>query len=199
MVSAYASMGIKQYNLLGINMKKLLAMLLLTVTGAANAALVTYDWTWTGTVNNAKGTMSYSDVFANTGVITGENIAGFTIQGYTGDTLRFDWDLATGTQNNPFRLSFDTTAKTLVFGGFYPTAMDSVVWGNDAVGALVCGSGSCGFYGNGVTFDGVSVSNKAQFSFTPAAAPVEVPEPAGILLLGIGIAGIWMSRKKVNS
>lgn len=178
-------------------MKKLIVLLLLTLSGVANAGLIAYDWTWTGgsSGNNAIGTMSYSDSLANTGVITASSISGFSIQGYTGTNLRFAWDLATGTQSNPFQLSFDTTSGALVFGGFYPTALDSVVWGDDSQAALVCGNGSCGFLGSGLTFDGISVSDKSQFVFS-LAAPTSVPEPTSILLLGAGLACIGLARKK---
>lgn len=181
-------------------MKKIIALLLFALCGVANAGVVTYDWTWTGGFSgtHAKGTMSYSDTLANTGVINGSSITDFSIQGYTGTNLQFTWDLATGAQSDPFRLSFDTTSHQLNFGGLFPTALNSVVWGNDAQAALICGSGSCGFYGSGLSFAGISVTDKSQFVFTAVAAPVSVPEPAGIFLLGIGIAGVLISRKRSN-
>lgn len=164
-------------------------------SGAANAGLIGYDWTWTGsasTGNHAVGTMSYDDTLAGTGIITVGDIAEFSIEGFTGTTSQFTWDLSTGTQNNPFQLSFDTTIGNLVFGGTYPSALDSVVWGNDSQAALICGNSSCGFTGSGLSFDGISVGNKAQFQFTTSS----VPEPASIALLGLGLAGLGFSKKK---
>ena len=180
-------------------MKKLLIYSLLMFSGAANAGLISYDWTWTGsssTGNHAEGTMSYDDALVGTGIITAGDIAEFSIEGFTGTTSQFSWDLSTGAQNNPFQLSFDTTLGDLVFGGTYPTALDSVVWGDDSLAALVCGSGSCGFQGAGLSFDSISVTNKAQFEFTLANSPSPVPAPAAVWLFGSGLIGLIGIRRK---
>ncbi len=178
-------------------MKKTILALALTLSGIAHAGVIAYEWTWTGTLgNHANGTMSYSDTLADSGLIDAEDIAGFSISGYNGSELKFTWDLATGTQNNPFRLSFDTSTRELNFGGRYPAASNAVVWGNDAVNALVCGLGTCGFFGANTIFGGVPVADKTQFVFTLIDGASDVPEPAAMLLLGIGAAGLLASRKK---
>lgn len=178
-------------------MKKTIVALALALSGTANAGLIAYDWTWTGTQgNHAAGTMAYSDALADSGLIYAQDIASFSIRGYNGSELKFTWDLATGTQNNPFRLSFNTSTHELNFGGRYPDASNAVVWGDDSRNALVCGLGSCGFFGGNTTFGGVPVSDKRQFVFTLANASSDVPEPAAMLLLGIGAAGLLASRKK---
>jgi hypothetical protein len=56
-------------------------------------------------------------------------------------TSLFNWNLSDPGAGNPFRLSFDTDAGDLVFGGKYPDAVDAVVWGDDSDVALGCGGG----------------------------------------------------------
>lgn len=162
---------------------------------AANAAPISFDWTWTGSSGySAAGTMSYSDTLAGTGVITAGSISTFTIEGFSGTTSLFTWDLATGAQSNPFQLSFDTNSLQLVFGGFYPTASDSVVWGDDGgVGALICGTGNCGLTGPFGGFVGFrDVADKSQFVFTQVKS---VPAPGALALLCLGLLGMGFARQ----
>ena len=178
-------------------MKKTILALALALSGTAHAGVIAYEWTWTGTQgNHANGTMAYSDALANSGLIYADSIASFSIRGFNGSDLKFTWDLATGTQGNPFRLAFNTSTHQLDFGGTYPTASNAVVWGNDSVNSLVCGTGSCGFFGFNTIFGGVPVADKTHFVFTLANGSSDVPEPAARLLLGIGAAGLLASRKK---
>lgn len=182
---------------MGKSMHKTILALALVLPGIAHAGVIAYDWTWTGTQgNHANGTMAYSDALADSGIIYAGDIASFSIRGYNGSELKFTWDLATGTQNNPFRLSFDTGTHELNFGGRYPAASNAVVWGDDSRNALVCGLGTCGFFGANTIFGGVPVADKTQFVFTLVDGSPDVPEPAAMLLLGIGAAGLLASRNR---
>ncbi len=180
-------------------MKKTMFALALALSGTAHAGVIAYDWTWTGTQgNHANGTMAYSDALEDSGIIYAQDIASFSIRGYNGTELKFTWDLATGRQNNPFRLAFDTSTHALVFGGRYPDAANAVVWGDDSRNALVCGLGSCGFFGFNTIFGGAPASDQRQFVFTLADGSTDIPEPRALLLLGIGAAGLFASRRKTR-
>lgn len=170
-----------------------------SLANVANAGLLEFNWNWTGTSGyTATGTMGYSDTLENTGVITAGSIDTFSMEAFSGVTSLFTWDLATGTQNNPFQLSFDTTLEKLVIGGFWPTATDSIVWGNDSDsgGSLICGTGSCGVYGE-LDAGWRPVSDDSQFVFTRKAS--DIPEPSTLAILALGIIALTSRRFKKQS
>lgn len=178
--------------------KKLLFLTLLFTASAANAGLIEYEWTWTGTSGyGARGTMAYSDALAGTGVITASSISAFTIEGLSGTTSLFTWDLATGVQSYAFQLSFDTISQSLIFGGYYPTALDSVVWGDLSSAGLGCGTGSCGLFVGGSFLGFRAVTDKTQFTFTQVASSVSEPETLALLMLGL--AGLTVAKRKKSA
>jgi hypothetical protein len=169
---------------------------------AAQASLLTFDWAWEGSDGRAtaRGSLAYDASLAGTGLITAPDIADFSIEGLLDGVVGFSWDLSVGTTTYPFQLSFDTNAEDLVFGGLYPTATDSVVWG-DVPGlgdGLICGTGSCGLYIDGSSYGWRGVWDKTQFTVTRASGPAPgaaVPEPLPAGLAGLALLGLAALRR----
>lgn len=158
-------------------------ILSLVLTSPANA--VTYSFCWVGAEGyRVEGTISYPDVAS--GILTEDDLTGFTIKGFHGGAYLGRWSLTQRGADDPVTIRFDADALAFPMGGD-PTAGTYQAW--NAGGAVTdCGNPGFGFNGGNraqdVCVNGNFIDESGVAPDTPLKISGDPSNPCGPMLMG---------------
>jgi hypothetical protein len=164
-----------------------------------NAALFGIDWVgnndWTMT-----GQFSFADSLLGTGAIDGTQIDSLFIEVFQGGVSQGSWDMLVDGIFETLNFNFDTTTEMFLVGGL-SSGPEGQRWNVDA---FTCPDPGVGFgSGNngqvvcvdGSTFGFIPIANST-LTATRLDGVAEVPAPGTLLLLGAGLAGLILMRRR---
>jgi hypothetical protein len=172
------------------------AILLLTlacVSFPSSARAIAFDISWTGSGGyTMSGTFSYDDSLIGTGAIDETDIDTLMITVFKDGASQGTWNLADGSGGpNPFNFNFNATTELFAVGGYH-TGTAGQVWNHVAnpVGFISGNAGQLVSVGSS-QYGYIEVGNS-----TLTATRQPVPEPGSLLLLGTGLAGLAVRRRR---
>ena len=170
-----------------------LALILLIFSGGANAALITYDFSWTGANGySLQGSFSYDDAVLegyrpSPGWLGQSDLTSFTMTGYhNGEILGSFTGLLAG---DPAESQFNFNYESESFGTYqlwnvFGSETDTVGFGS--------GSANQRLYFNGSVGESVILTENTTLVATKVNV---VPIPAAVWLFASALAGLgWMRR-----
>jgi hypothetical protein len=169
---------------------------------AANADPIAYDISWTGSGGyTMTGMFSFDDSLLGTGAIDETSVLSLMIEGFLNNVSVGTFDLfgdAPLLGADTFNFNFDTTLETFIVGGF-SSSLTGQDWGVSVGGGSCSTSGfgfSSGSGSQGICIAGTGFTGSVPINSPTLAATRSVPEPGTLALLGIGLLGLGLSRRR---
>ncbi|CUH36743.1 hypothetical protein JSE7799_01232 [Jannaschia seosinensis] len=155
---------------------------LLAAALASPAHAVTHAFCWTGSADyRMEGFITYPDTA--TGIVTENDVTGFSITGYRDDRIVGRWSMAEREPDTSWTLRFDTETLSFPTGGYYEDGTYQE-WNADGT-ATNCGEPGFGFNGGNraqdVCVDGVFVEESGVSPDTPLGISPDPANPCGPL------------------